>query len=77
MTKSGDTIVFTAYLNVLKEVPAGTTIITIDPKYALTNHIVHDIMINVSDVRALNLYSNGTMQPNGLPISNLTVVWQI
>ena len=42
MSKSGNTIVLTAYLNVLKEIPANTTILTVDELYNPKITSVHE-----------------------------------
>jgi len=80
LTKSGNTIVLTAYLDVVKQIANNQTIITIDSQYAPKDKIVE--MCNVSNqVRVLSVDRDGkvfcssTLSANTIITINAT--WQI
>ncbi len=80
MTKNGNTIVLTAYLNVLKNIPTQTTIINIDQPYRTRNKIVSSLVSGAYNVQYVNFETDGRIWiQKGITDTNLEVnlVWQI
>ena len=80
MTKNGNTIVLTAYLNVLKNIPTQTTIINIDQPYRTRNTIVSSLVSGAYHVQYVSFETDGRIWiQKGITDTNLEVnlVWQI
>lgn len=84
MTKSGNTIVLTAYLNILKNIPSETTLITIDEQYKPKTSSVRSSALNAGkEVRYLNVKQDGTIwiykdiDASASTTLEINLVWQI
>ena len=80
MTRNGNTIVLTAYLNILKSMPNLTTIINIDQQYSPKNRIVTSTVYNGNAVRYVEIYTDGTIKSNSIETGTtmeVNFVWQI